>query len=474
MKTLVWFRNDLRIDDHPALHDAGERGAVEAVFLIAARQWRTHDVGDNRLAFLLDSLHRHAADLDRLGIPLHVLQIPEFAGAPPALIDLALRIGAHALAFNEEYPLNERVRDSQVARACEAAGISVRRHEGSAILPPGSLLTGNGEPYTVFSPFKRRWLSQLDSRASTPLPRPRRRARPGAMAGAPDPSPPPDTIDGVPRQRCADRWPAGAPEASRRLSAFLQDAVSAYHEARDIPARDGTSTLSPYLAIGAISARQCLHAALQANDGRIAGGNPGIESWINELIWRDFYRHVIAQFPHVSRGQAFRPDMDRVPWRDAPHELEAWQRGLTGYPLVDAAMRQLAETGWMHNRLRMLTAMFLTKHLLIDWRLGERWFMRQLIDGDFAANNGGWQWSASTGTDAAPYFRIFNPTTQAKRFDPDGTFVRRYVAELAGVTGKALFEPHLHGVVGYPTPIVEHRFARQRALAAFKHAGSAR
>ena len=472
MKTLVWFRNDLRIDDHPALHDAGERGSVEAVFLLAAAQWRAHDVGDNRVAFLLDSLHRQAADLDRLGIPLHVLQVPEFAGAAPALVALALRNGANTLAFNEEYPLNERVRDSMVTRACEAAGINVRLHEGSAILPPGSLLTGNGEPYTVFSPFKRRWLSHLDTRAFTPLPRPKRQRLPGALAGERRPDPPPDSVDGVTRERCATRWPAGAREAARRLSGFLEGAVGAYHEARDFPARDGTSTLSPYLAVGAISARQCLHAAIQANEGRIGSGNPGIESWINELIWRDFYRHVIAQFPHVSRGQAFRPEMDRVPWRDAPGELEAWQRGLTGYPLVDAAMRQLGETGWMHNRLRMLTAMFLTKHLLIDWRLGERWFMQQLIDGDFAANNGGWQWSASTGTDAAPYFRIFNPTTQAKRFDPDGAFVRRYLPELAGVSGKALFEPHLHGITGYPAPIVNHGFARQRALAAFKRAGS--
>jgi deoxyribodipyrimidine photo-lyase len=162
--------------------------------------------------------------------------------------------------------------------------------------------------------------------------------------------------------------------------------------------------------------------------------------------------------------------MERVQWRHAPAELRAWQEGRTGYPLVDAAMRQLAATGWMHNRLRMLTAMFLSKHLLIDWRQGERWFMQQLVDGDFAANNGGWQWSASTGTDAAPYFRIFNPITQARRFDPEGTFVRAHVEELAGITGNAIFEPHRHGVHGYPAPIVDHAFARQRALDAFKSA----
>jgi deoxyribodipyrimidine photo-lyase len=228
--------------------------------------------------------------------------------------------------------------------------------------------------------------------------------------------------------------------------------------------------LSPYLAHGVLSPRQCLSAALDANEGRLSGGSPGIETWISELVWRDFYRHVIALFPHVSRGEAFRPEADRVEWRNDPAELEAWRRGMTGYPLVDAAMRQLLTTGWMHNRLRMLTAMFLTKHLLIDWRLGERHFMSHLVDADFAANNGGWQWSASTGTDAAPYFRIFNPITQAERFDPAGEFVRTQVPELAETRGSATLTPWLHGVARYPAPIVDHAFARARALEAFKRA----
>jgi len=466
MKTLVWFRNDLRVADHPALHDASAQGPVEAVFLMAARQWRSHDVGDNRLAFLLDTLHRHAADLARLGIPLHVLDVPEFAGAPGAIVRLAGGVGATAVAYNEEYPLNERVRDSHVHKACTEAGIAVRVHQGSTILPPGTLLTGAGDPYTVFSPFKRRWLATIDLAGQAPLPAPRRQ---GGAARKPPILP--ETVDGVTRAGAVTAlWPGGAREAATRLKRFLANAVTNYHEDRDFPAQPGTSRLSPYLSIGAISVRECLDAAATANGGRLAGGNPGIESWINELVWRDFYRHVIALYPHVSRGQAFRPEMDRVPWRNAPGEFEAWQAGRTGYPLVDAAMRQLATTGWMHNRLRMVTAMFLTKHLLIDWRRGERHFMQLLVDGDFAANNGGWQWSASTGTDAAPYFRIFNPVTQARRFDPDGAFVRAHVNELAGVAGKALFEPHRFGVADYPAPIVEHTFARQRALETFKAA----
>ncbi len=223
-------------------------------------------------------------------------------------------------------------------------------------------------------------------------------------------------------------WPAGPGEAQRRLSTFLAERAPRYHNDRDLPALDGTSTLSPYLSVGSISARQCLAAARDANSGQLTSGNRGIAAWINELIWRDFYRHVIAQFPRVNRGRAFRRSFDQLEWRDSSDDLEAWKQGRTGFPLVDAGMRQLAATGWMHNRLRMLTAMFLSKHLLLDWRQGEWHFMNLLVDGDFAANNGGWQWSASTGTDAVPYFRIFNPHAQARRFDPDGRFIRRYVA----------------------------------------------
>jgi len=464
--TLVWFRNDLRVADQPALHDACANGSVAAVFLIADRQWRMHDVGDNRLAFLLDTLHCLAKDLVRLNIPLHVRHVPTFAGAPAALVALAREIGATTIAFNEEYPLNERVRDARVRAASCAAGLAVRVHSGSTLVPPGRLMTGAGDPYTIFSPFKRRWLATLDPRAETPLPMPRRQISGAAPSGGI-----PSAIDGVTRTSgVASHWPAGAREARRRLDAFVAEAVEAYQQARDFPSRPGTSTLSPYLSVGAISPRECLHAAVVANGGRLTGGSPGIESWVNELIWRDFYRHVIALFPHVSRGAAFRPEMDRVVWRNAADEFRAWQEGRTGYPLVDAAMRQLRHTGWMHNRLRMVAAMFLTKHLLLDWRLGERYFMQQLVDGDFAANNGGWQWSASTGTDAAPYFRIFNPVTQARRFDPDGAFVRSYVEELVGVPGHAIFEPRRYGVAGYPAPIVDHAFARQRALDAFKAA----
>ncbi|MEK1908449.1 MAG: FAD-binding domain-containing protein, partial [Pseudomonas sp.] len=232
------------------------------------------------------------------------------------------------------------------------------------------------------------------------------------------------------------------------------------------------SQQSTYLAAGVISPRQCLHAALRGNQGEFDSGNPGAVSWINELLWREFYKHILVGYPRVSRHRAFRPETEALPWRDAPQDLLAWQQGRTGIPLIDAAMRQLLATGWMHNRLRMVVAMFLTKNLLIDWREGERFFMRHLIDGDLAANNGGWQWSASTGTDAAPYFRIFNPISQSQKFDADGRFIRTWLPELVGLNKRDIHDPSamggVFGLAEYPRPIVDLAHSRERVLQAFR------
>ena len=463
MGTLVWFRNDLRLRDNPALYHACERGDVVAVFFICGAQWRDHDVGDNRLAFLLDCLHHLKQDLHNHRIALRVEHAARFSDVPHRIVGLASALNLDRVAFNEEYPLNEKKRDSRVIRACNAADIATDVYHAGTILPPGSVLTGNGDPYTVYSPFKRRWLSQVDAGTLEPLGLPRRQKSQVAES-----SKLPDRIDGADRGRVTKDFPGGEAEAERRLAGFMEGPSQRYDNDRDFPDLNATSTLSPYLSIGAISPRQCLSTAVEANRGRIGDGDPGICSWISELIWRDFYRHVIALFPHVSCGQAFRPQADQVAWRHSVTDLAAWQEGLTGYPLVDAGMRQLNETGWMHNRLRMVTAMFLSKHLLLDWRLGERYFMNQLVDGDFAANNGGWQWSASTGTDATPYFRIFNPNPQAKRFDPEGRFIRRWIPELEEAPLRNLFDPQKYPTDGYPRPIVDHSAARQRALDAFK------
>ena len=274
-------------------------------------------------------------------------------------------------------------------------------------------------------------------------------------------------------------FPAGEVEAQGRLAAFLAGPIHAYRETRDRMDLAGTSYLSPYLRFGMLSIRQVVgsarHAAAQAPDGQ---ARVGAETWLNELIWRDFYRSILYQHPMVLKT-TFKANLRAIPWRDSPSELSAWQNGLTGYPLVDAAMRQLAAIGWMHNRARMIAASFLVKHLLINWQLGEAWFMQHLVDGDPASNNGGWQWVAGTGTDAVPYFRIFNPVLQGQKYDPLGNYVRRWVPELYSVPDRHIHAPwqmmeveqRACGVIigrDYPAPIVEHRFARMRALAAYK------
>ncbi|MCY1406591.1 Deoxyribodipyrimidine photo-lyase [compost metagenome] len=277
----------------------------------------------------------------------------------------------------------------------------------------------------------------------------------------------------MPPASLSDLWPAGETEAHDRLQRFIDEAVDDYQLQRDFPAVAGTSQLSPYLAAGVISPRQCLLRALGHNHGEFDSGNSGLVTWINELIWREFYKHILNGYPRVSRHRAFRQETEALPWRHAPDELKAWQEGRTGIPIIDAAMRQLLATGWMHNRLRMIVAMFLTKNLLIDWREGERFFMRHLIDGDLAANNGGWQWSASTGTDAVPYFRIFNPVSQSRRFDSQGWFIKRWLPELADTDEKNIHSPmppaQLFATSNYPQPIVDLGSSRQRALNAFKN-----
>lgn len=461
---LVWFRNDLRTYDQRALADAAQCGPVVAVYCLCPGQWHAHDVGGNRAAFVLAHLAALRDDLAALRIPLRIIETERFAGVPTALLALAQKIRAGTLWFNDEYPLNEQRRDALVERAFTEAGLSVKRCTDALIFAPGSVQTGSGGPYTVFTPFRRRWAALFDRAAAAPV------ATPFAQQ---------DTgIDGdaLPRlpaglEVTADlgAWPVGEASALDRLSTFVETRIRRYGVDRDFPALDGTSALSPYLSLGVISPRTCLDAALDANEGRLDSGNEGIVTWVSELIWREFYRHVIVAFPHVSRGRAFRPEYDAFPWRDDVEALAAWEQGRTGFPLIDAAMRQLVATGWMHNRLRMVTAMFLSKNLLLDWHAGERFFMRHLLDGDFASNNGGWQWSASTGTDAAPYFRIFSPVSQSERFDPEGTFIRSWIPELTKMPARALHDPKRLGAVeGYPPAIVDAKTTRQRAIDSFR------
>jgi len=460
MRTLMWFRNDLRTVDNTALHHAAQAGQVVGVFLLCRDQWVEHKWGDNKIDFVLRCVAALSDDLVKLNIPLRLVDVGTFDGSTDALLELADEHDCRALRYNIEYEVNERRRDEQVAAAFARRGLEVHAHHDQTIVPPDVLQTGSGNFYSVFTPFKKIWLQHVEDGDII-----RTRDAPAKQAALDIQS---DEVPEAPT--LVDRWPGGQHEAQRRLDQFVKNTIDDYHQQRDLPDVDGTSRLSPYLACGAISPRQCWAAATRNTAGRIDRRRKGPATWLSELIWREFYRHVLVGFARVSMNQPFRGDTRNVPWRDSDKDFDAWREGRTGIPIVDAAMRQLKTTGWMHNRLRMIVAMFLTKNLLIHWRRGEDHFMTHLVDGDLASNNGGWQWSASTGTDAAPYFRIFNPVTQSRRFDPDGGFIRHFVPELVDVDAPEIHDPAplTRSACDYPEMIVDLKTSRQRAIDTFK------
>ncbi|EIK53674.1 deoxyribodipyrimidine photolyase [Stutzerimonas stutzeri TS44] len=475
MPQLLWLRRDLRVADNTALNAALAAGPTLALFLITPGQWRAHDDAPCKVDFWLRNLVELADGLRRLNVPLLIRQVDDWQAVAPAVLQVCQAHGVRGVHFNADYGIDEQRRDRAVTTALQREGIAASSHLDRLLFAPGSLLTQSGGYFKVFGQFRKAALARLQLALPPCLPLPMAQA---PLHIASDPLP--NTVAGFAAPGAALRalWPAGEACARQRLAHFVENAMADYHNRRDLPAEPGTSQLSPYLAAGAISIRQCLHAALGDNHGELDSGSAGAVGWINELLWREFYTHILAGYPRVSMHRAFRGETEALPWRHAPDELAAWQAGRTGFPIVDAAMRQLRETGWMHNRLRMISAMFLSKNLLIDWREGERWFMRQLIDGDLAANNGGWQWSASTGTDAVPYFRLFNPISQSRRFDPDGRFLRRWLPELRDLGQRGLHDPARHGGLfapgGYPPPIVDLGASRARALAAFRELPPAR
>ncbi|MDF0533896.1 deoxyribodipyrimidine photo-lyase [Shewanella sp. A32] len=467
----IWFRNDLRVTDNQALSAACEHAKtvnanIQAVYIVTPAQWQAHDVGSRQLDFIRRHLQLVARALASLGIELTVWQCQHFADIPALWQRQLSSRNIVAIYAGREPELNEIRRDQAMLNH----GLPLQLTNEHCLLAPGSVLTKSGEMYRVFTPFFRRWREIAQQYPVVPL-------------GPPAPVGPAiadvniesllDTINRyfLPLIKSDNhyQWPAGEGEAQRRLQHFVFTAVSDYQQQRDFPALDGTSSLSPYLTLGVLSPRQCFAALLARFPAALADDTSPGRCWLSELVWREFYRHLLVAFPVLSMGGNFNPLADGIVWRNHPQEFSAWCEGRTGYPIVDAAMRQLNNTGWMHNRLRMVVASFLSKHLLIDWRWGERYFRQQLLDGDLAANNGGWQWSAGTGCDAQPWFRIFNPISQSEKFDADGSFIRHWLPELRHwplaqlhrpVPEKSLFTGD------YPAPIVEHSSARQRALSA--------
>ncbi|WP_237058142.1 deoxyribodipyrimidine photo-lyase [Microbulbifer sediminum] len=473
---LVWLRNDLRVHDNTALHRAAASCAEFAVIFIACpKTWQDQDEGEPLVAFRMACLRELQESLAQRNIPLYFLELGEFGQVPAAMRQVVEKLGVDVLFANAEYPLNEQRRDGAVRDALKEIEVPVEYCTDRTLVPPGSVTTASGEAYKVFTPFKRAFISQFGGDSYQPLPAPRKRSGdeewpawlevegshnlvqtiPGRLRGY--------KLD-VDKRGTVLGWQPGEKAAARRLKAF-SGIIDGYEDERDYPAIDGTSRLSPYLNSGAISVRQCAHMALDYNNDRWSGGSDGIACWLGELIWREFYTHLVVAYPRLCRHQPFKPETEGVAWSGDELAFRRWSLGETGVPIVDAAMRQLEQTGWMHNRLRMVVASFLTKNLLIDWRQGERYFMNKLVDADFASNNGGWQWAASTGTDAAPYFRVFNPYSQSKKFDRDGDFIRRYVPELQSVRGDEIHCPPR--MSDYPPPICDVKETRKRAIEAF-------
>ncbi len=388
-------------------------------------------------------------------------------GDPAQIVPrLVEEIGVSRVSWNRDYSPYAKRRDASVQRRLEKAGVRVDTFRDRVVFEGHEIETQAGTPYTVFTPYKRAWYGKFECPAA-PRP-PRDWLKPG-VPGLESGTVPSESDLGIDRDR-TELPPAGESAAGERLQDFLEHDAAGYAERRDLPAVEGTSRLSPYLRFGTISIRSCLRMALEAS-GADPGAGEGIAKWRDELVWREFYHAILDRFPAVSRGP-FRPEYARVEWENDEKLFAAWCDGRTGYPFVDAAMRQLNATGWMHNRARMVVASFLTKDLLVDWRWGERYFMQRLVDGDPASNNGGWQWAASTGTDAQPYFRIFNPVRQGERFDPEGHYVRQWVPELAEIPPKFVHQPWMMagGTQEYPPPLVDHAERRTEALRRYKTA----
>lgn len=450
---LVWLRNDLRIQDNPALHHACRQGPSCCVYLITEQQWQEHDDAPAKLMLWRDRLIELSRELEEKNIPLKVVNVEHFSKAAEALLTLAKQLEVSQLYFNIEYPLNEKQRDQQVSDHLITEGITVHHYHGDIVQPPGSVRTQTGGIYSTYTPFARQWRKQITEEQLKCFKAPAKQSPLNLDS---------DDIKALWPQSSTyrtDLWPSSTKAIQQKLKQFAPR-IEQYKSVRDIPSIAGTSTLSPYLACGAISVRQCIALARKHCSHWLEN------TWVNELIWREFYRHLTDAYPHLSRSENFRATSKPIPWEDDPRHWDAWCKGETGYPIVDAAMKQLEQTGWMHNRLRMITAAFLTKLLLVDWRKGETYFMEKLVDGDYASNNGGWQWAASTGADAVPYFRIFNPERQSQNFDPDGTFIKKFLPALEGLDKKSIHMPNAEQrkACSYPEPIIDYKFARQRAL----------
>lgn len=466
-RSICWFRRDLRLNDHAALYHAlRQSAAVHCVFVFDTDILdRLDDKQDRRVEFIWQSLHELNERLQQHGSTLRVLH-----GKPQSLIPkLAQELDVQAVFCNHDDEPDAQLRDAAVEAALDESGIAFHHYKDQVIFERSEILTATGKPYSVFTPYKNAWLKKVDDFYLRAYPTERYFS--ALVQCAAQALPELASIGFAPGKLSG--LPTGASGAAKLFDDFMLR-IDTYSEARNFPAVKGVSYLSTHLRFGTISIRYLANLAYHT-------AGIGAQTWLSELIWREFYQMLLGFHPHLAQGLAFKPQFNAIAFPNDAVKFSAWCDARTGFPLIDAAMRQLNQSGYMHNRLRMVVASFLVKDLHIDWRWGERYFAQHLLDFDLAANNGGWQWAASTGCDAQPWFRIFNPITQSEKFDPQGKFIRRYVPELAKCPDKWLHAPWLMPLaeqqrggirigMEYPAPLVDHAVARIKTLALFQAA----
>lgn len=465
---IVWFRRDLRIADNPALFCAcQEKGPVTAVYFATPETWRAHSMGEPQQEWLHQNIVALEKALNELGIHLIYKCLNTFDDSAAELLKISKALSVKAVYLNHEYEWDESQRDQRVWQKLSANDINLFSFHEQCLIAPSVIKNQKSLPYAVFTPFKKASLFHLQTHPGllAPLPPPIKNQ---SLEKCPIKSDPFLIVNGV-LKPCVK---PGYQAAQKQLTQFVHNKVTHYHERRDMPSLGGTSLISPYLAIGVLSVRQCTSALLDEFNHNLdeALCNKGASTWLSELLWRDFYRMIAFNFPRVCKNRAYKEETEQLRWHDNETHFIAWSQGKTGVPIIDSAMRQLNTTGWMHNRLRMIVAMYFTKNLWLDWRKGEAYFASKLIDWDFSSNNGGWQWCASTGTDSAPYFRIFNPVTQSERFDKEGVFIKHFCPELSHLDNQLIHNPHQKTAypLDYPKPLVDLKCSRQYAIEQFK------
>ena len=460
MTNLFIFNTDLRVRDNPALFYAAENGdSLVAMFIHNHKKWDSHNESDLKIAFQIESLKSVSNKLAELNITLKVIHAEGIGEENRKVIEFIKNNNINDVFINKEYGINEIIRDQNLEKEIANLNKKLNSFDSSVFLPE-SIKTQSDTFFKVFTPFSRAFRSKLFTKKIEILGLPKKQKKKTQES---------DEVENISlnaeRKKTLELYGVGEEYALDKLDKFIDQKILMYKEKRDFPAIDGTSSLSPYLSSGILSSKQCLFEVFE----KLSEVEEGVKTWVNEIIWREFYKYILFHNPRVSKNLSFSEKYDEFPWSDNQDHFIAWSKGKTGVPIIDAAMRQLNSSGWMHNRLRMIVAMYLSKNLLIDWRKGEKYFMQNLIDGDFASNNGGWQWSASTGVDAAPYFRIFNPITQSEKFDKKGDFIKKWVPEISSV--KNIHDPSTdeRNDLGYSNHLVDLKKSRKKAIEAFSN-----